>query len=117
MAAALEMLWRKPSFTVVHSMLSSPFQLYYEQGGGEDEAANGSSGDEWIRLTRLYQFARNVRALLHTYHYNQIFLTDFQAAYNKFTGCSLESRSYGYMTTDELLSAIPQVSRHDLNSH
>uniref|UniRef100_A0A8D0DGU5 Meiosis regulator and mRNA stability factor 1 n=1 Tax=Sander lucioperca TaxID=283035 RepID=A0A8D0DGU5_SANLU len=64
---------------------------------------------EWVRLTRLYQFARNVRGLLHTYHYNQIFLTEFQGAYNKFTGCSLEPRSYGYTSTDELLSAIPQV--------
>uniref|UniRef100_A0A3Q3W5V0 Meiosis regulator and mRNA stability factor 1 n=1 Tax=Mola mola TaxID=94237 RepID=A0A3Q3W5V0_MOLML len=66
-------------------------------------------GEEWVRLTRLYQFARNVRALLHTYHYHQIFLTDFQGVYNKFTGCSLEPRSYGYVGTDELLSAIPQV--------
>uniref|UniRef100_A0A665VDG0 Meiosis regulator and mRNA stability factor 1 n=1 Tax=Echeneis naucrates TaxID=173247 RepID=A0A665VDG0_ECHNA len=66
-------------------------------------------GDEWVRLTRLYQFARNIRALLHTYHYNQIFLTEFHGAYTKFTGCSLESRSYGYASTDELLSSIPQV--------
>uniref|UniRef100_A0A8C6LG29 Meiosis regulator and mRNA stability factor 1 n=1 Tax=Nothobranchius furzeri TaxID=105023 RepID=A0A8C6LG29_NOTFU len=65
--------------------------------------------DEWVRLARLYQFARNVRALLHTYHYNQIFLTEFQGAYNKFTGCSLEPRSYGYFSADELLGAIPQV--------
>uniref|UniRef100_A0A3Q2Z3R8 Meiosis regulator and mRNA stability factor 1 n=1 Tax=Hippocampus comes TaxID=109280 RepID=A0A3Q2Z3R8_HIPCM len=64
---------------------------------------------EWVRLTRLYQFARNVRALLHTYHYNQIFLSEFQGAYRKFTGCGLESRSYGYISTDELLNAIPQV--------
>uniref|UniRef100_A0A8C4HKB7 Meiosis regulator and mRNA stability factor 1 n=1 Tax=Dicentrarchus labrax TaxID=13489 RepID=A0A8C4HKB7_DICLA len=70
---------------------------------------NGGRGEEWVRLTRLYQFARNMRALLHTYHYNQIFLTEFQGAYNKFTGCSLEPRSYGYINTDELLSAIPQV--------
>uniref|UniRef100_A0A8D3CI45 Meiosis regulator and mRNA stability factor 1 n=1 Tax=Scophthalmus maximus TaxID=52904 RepID=A0A8D3CI45_SCOMX len=54
-------------------------------------------------------FARNIRALLHTYHYNQIFLTEFQGAYNKFTGCSLEPRRYGYASNDELLSAIPQV--------
>uniref|UniRef100_A0A3B3YSL8 Meiosis regulator and mRNA stability factor 1 n=1 Tax=Poecilia mexicana TaxID=48701 RepID=A0A3B3YSL8_9TELE len=64
---------------------------------------------EWVRLTRLYQFARSVRALLHTYHYNQIFLTEFQGAYSKFTGCSLESRFYGYMSVDDLLGAIPQV--------
>uniref|UniRef100_A0A7N6FJT6 Meiosis regulator and mRNA stability factor 1 n=1 Tax=Anabas testudineus TaxID=64144 RepID=A0A7N6FJT6_ANATE len=66
-------------------------------------------GEGWVRLTRLYQFARYVRALLHTYHYNQIFLTEFQGAYNKFTSCNLEPRSYGYASTDELLSAIPQV--------
>uniref|UniRef100_A0A3P8VU90 Meiosis regulator and mRNA stability factor 1 n=1 Tax=Cynoglossus semilaevis TaxID=244447 RepID=A0A3P8VU90_CYNSE len=65
--------------------------------------------EEWVRLTRLYQFARNMRALLHTYHYNQIFLTEFQGAYDKFTGCSLEPRCYGYSNVDELLSAIPQV--------
>lgn len=101
--------------------LSPPaLQLYHEQGDNDDdEASNGSGGDERIRLTRLYQFARNVRALLHTYHYNQIFLTDFQAAYNKFAGCSLDSHSYGYTSTDELLSAIPQVSQtlQDSNSH
>lgn len=82
--------------------------MYHEP---DNEASNSSGGDERIRLTRLYQFARNVRALLHTYHYNQIFLTDFQAAYNKFTGCTLDPHSYGYMTTDELLIAIPQVSQ------
>uniref|UniRef100_A0A667ZVA0 Meiosis regulator and mRNA stability factor 1 n=1 Tax=Myripristis murdjan TaxID=586833 RepID=A0A667ZVA0_9TELE len=65
--------------------------------------------EEWVRLTRLYQFARKVRALLHTYHYNQIFLTEFPVAYNKFTGSNLQPRSYGYTSTDELLSAIPQV--------
>lgn len=86
-------------------------QLYHEEGDEESQADNPSSshGEEWVRLTRLYQFARNVRALLHTYHYNQIFLTEFQGAYNKFTGCNLEPRSYGYTSTDELLSAIPQV--------
>uniref|UniRef100_A0A3P8TRR2 Meiosis regulator and mRNA stability factor 1 n=1 Tax=Amphiprion percula TaxID=161767 RepID=A0A3P8TRR2_AMPPE len=81
-------------------------ELYYEENDENSEAGNG---EEWVRLTRLYQFARNVRALLHTYHYNQIFLTEFQGAYNKFTVCSLEPRSYGYTSTDELLSAIPQV--------
>ncbi|XP_047433405.1 meiosis regulator and mRNA stability factor 1 isoform X4 [Mugil cephalus] len=86
-------------------------ELYREEGDEESKASDPSSshGEEWVRLTRLYQFARNVRALLHTYHYNQIFLTEFQGAYNKFTGCSLEPRSYGYTSTDELLSAIPQV--------
>lgn len=86
-------------------------ELYHEE---IDENSNTGStasgqGEGWVRLTRLYQFARNVRALLHTYHYNQIFLTEFPGAYNKFTGYSLEPRSYGYASTDELLSAIPQV--------
>nr|XP_033479688.1 meiosis regulator and mRNA stability factor 1 isoform X2 [Epinephelus lanceolatus] len=82
-------------------------ELYHEESDAGNTASGG--GEEWVRLTRLYQFARNVRSLLHTYHYNQIFLTEFQGAYNKFTGCSLEPRSYGYTSTDELLSAIPQV--------
>ncbi|XP_008278132.1 meiosis arrest female protein 1 homolog isoform X3 [Stegastes partitus] len=86
-------------------------ELYHEESDESCEAGitATSHGEEWVRLTRLYQFARNVRALLHTYHYNQIFLTEFQGVYNKFTGCSLEPRSYGYTSTDELLSAIPQV--------
>ncbi|XP_028452435.1 meiosis regulator and mRNA stability factor 1 isoform X4 [Perca flavescens] len=86
-------------------------ELYSEESDDNNKAGNTASGvdEEWVRLTRLYQFARNVRGLLHTYHYNQIFLTEFQGAYNKFTGCSLEPRSYGYTSTDELLSAIPQV--------
>ncbi|XP_008407274.1 meiosis arrest female protein 1 homolog isoform X4 [Poecilia reticulata] len=92
---------------------SLPFliELYFEESGGnvEDCSAGGGHEVEWVRLTRLYQFARNVRALLHTYHYNQIFLTEFQGAYSKFTGCSLEPRFYGYMSADDLLGAIPQV--------
>ncbi|XP_045902582.1 meiosis regulator and mRNA stability factor 1 isoform X2 [Micropterus dolomieu] len=86
-------------------------ELYHEESDDDSKAGNTANGrgEEWVRLTRLYQFARNVRALLHTYHYNQIFLTEFQGAYNKFTGYSLEPRSYGYISTDELLSAIPQV--------
>lgn len=82
-------------------------ELYHEETDNTQAAI--SHGEEWVKLTGLYQFARNVRALLHTYHYNQIFLTEFQGAYNKFTGCSLDPRSYGYTSTDELLSAIPQV--------
>uniref|UniRef100_A0AAY4A486 Meiosis regulator and mRNA stability factor 1 n=1 Tax=Denticeps clupeoides TaxID=299321 RepID=A0AAY4A486_9TELE len=61
------------------------------------------------RLTRLYQFARSVRALLHTYHYNQIFLTEFPAAFSKYTGRRVQPRTYGYATLDELLTAVPQV--------
>ncbi|XP_040001756.1 meiosis regulator and mRNA stability factor 1 isoform X3 [Xiphias gladius] len=86
-------------------------ELYHEEIDENSKAGDAATGhgEEWVRLTRLYHFARNIRALLHTYHYNQIFLTEFQGAYNKFTGCSLEPRSYGYASTDELLSAIPQV--------
>ncbi|KAJ8246029.1 hypothetical protein GJAV_G00262890 [Gymnothorax javanicus] len=66
-------------------------------------------GAEYVRLTRLYQFARSVRALLQTYHYNQIFLTEFPGAFSKYTGRGLLPRSYGYSTLEELLAAIPQV--------
>ncbi|TNN57990.1 Meiosis arrest female protein 1 [Liparis tanakae] len=85
-------------------------ELYHEEQDDDGTSGNACGcGDEWVRLTRLYQFARSVRALLHTYHYTQIFLTEFQGAYNKFTGRGLEPRSYGYASTDELLGAIPQV--------
>ncbi|KAJ8363878.1 hypothetical protein SKAU_G00127090 [Synaphobranchus kaupii] len=66
-------------------------------------------GEERVMLTRLYQFACSVRALLHTYHYHQIFLTEFSGAFSKYTGRGLQPRSYGYSTLDELLGAIPQV--------
>ncbi|KAJ8284013.1 hypothetical protein COCON_G00028630 [Conger conger] len=65
--------------------------------------------EERVRLTRLYQFACSVRALLHTYHYHQIFLTEFSGAFSKYTGRGLQPRSYGYSTLEELLAAIPQV--------
>ncbi|XP_066545183.1 meiosis regulator and mRNA stability factor 1 isoform X4 [Amia ocellicauda] len=68
-----------------------------------------SEGEDRVRLTRLYQFARSVRALLHTYHYQQIFLTEFPSTFSKYTGVVLQPRSYGYSTVDELLGAIPQV--------
>ncbi|XP_033908901.3 meiosis regulator and mRNA stability factor 1-like isoform X4 [Acipenser ruthenus] len=64
---------------------------------------------ECVRLTRLYQFARSVRALLHTYHYQQIFLSEFPSAFSKYTGKGLQHRAYGYSTVEELLGAIPQV--------
>lgn len=79
-------------------------ELFYEESEDSD-----SVREEKVKLTRLYQFARNVRALLHTYHYNQIFLTEFPGAYLKFTGCSLDPRLFGFNNIDELLSAIPQV--------
>ncbi|XP_030637945.1 meiosis regulator and mRNA stability factor 1 [Chanos chanos] len=74
----------------------------------EGEIEEGNK-EERVRLTKLYQFARNVRALLHTYHYNQIFLTEFWGAFSKFTSRELQPRSYGYNTLDDLLAAIPQV--------
>ncbi|XP_058258470.1 meiosis regulator and mRNA stability factor 1 isoform X1 [Hemibagrus wyckioides] len=76
------------------------------------ELFEGDEGDESrdrIKLTRLYQFARKVRALLHTYHYNQIFLSEFWGAFSKYTGHEFQPRDYGYSTLDELLAAIPQV--------
>ncbi|XP_024115690.1 meiosis regulator and mRNA stability factor 1 isoform X4 [Oryzias melastigma] len=84
--------------------LPNLMQLY-----NEENEENFKAGDEYVRLTRLFQFARNVRALLHTYHYNQIFLTEFQGAYSKFMGSSLEPRSYECVSIDDLLNAIPQV--------
>lgn len=92
-----------PLVFLITSLLSPP-QLFY--GEGEEE---GERGEERVRLTRLYQFARRVRALLHTYHYHQIFLTEFPGAYAKFTGHGLQPRSYGYGSVDDLLNAIPQV--------
>ncbi|MEQ2203378.1 Meiosis regulator and mRNA stability factor 1, partial [Xenoophorus captivus] len=91
--------------------VTNGMKLYFEESDEncEDCSTGGGHGVEWVRLTKLYQFARNVRALLHTYHYNQIFLTEFQGAYSKFTGCGFEPRFYGCVGMDELLSAIPQV--------
>ncbi|XP_069036793.1 meiosis regulator and mRNA stability factor 1 isoform X3 [Lepisosteus oculatus] len=73
------------------------------------ELFESEEGEERVRLTRLYQFGRSVRALLHTYHYQQIFLTEFPSAFSKYTGKGLQPRSYGYSTVEELLGAIPQV--------
>ncbi|XP_053355515.1 meiosis regulator and mRNA stability factor 1 isoform X2 [Clarias gariepinus] len=75
----------------------------------EEEEEEGNKTKEQVRLTRLYQFARKVRALLHTYHYNQIFLTEFWGAFSKYTGQEFQPRDYGYSSLDELLTAIPQV--------
>lgn len=100
-----------PPPTPVFISTVSLLQLYHEETDENTKAdpPASSPSEECVRLTRLYQFARNVRALLHTYHYNQIFLTEFLGAFNKFTGCCLEPRSYGYASTDELLGAVPQV--------
>ncbi|XP_050967652.1 meiosis regulator and mRNA stability factor 1 isoform X2 [Labeo rohita] len=74
----------------------------------EDERDDGGA-EERVRLTRLYRFARGVRALLHTYHYNQIFLSEFCGAFSKYTGLEFQPQTYGYKTLEELLAAIPQV--------
>ncbi|XP_041958979.1 meiosis regulator and mRNA stability factor 1 isoform X3 [Alosa sapidissima] len=86
---------------------SLPFLVELYEAEEEEDAEAGRV--ERVRLTRLYQFARSVRALLHTYHYHQIFLSEFPAAFSKYTGVSLQWRAYGYSTLDELLAAIPQV--------
>lgn len=87
---------------VVHKIDRFSVQLFEEE---EDDEAK-----DRVRLTQLYQFARKVRALLHTYHYNQIFLTEFRGAFSKYTGHEFQPRDYGYSSLDELLAAIPQVS-------
>lgn len=56
-------------------------------------------------------FAKNVRSLLHTYHYQQIFLHEFPVAYSKYTGEVLQPKAYGCNNLEELLGAIPQVWR------
>ncbi|XP_058142385.1 meiosis regulator and mRNA stability factor 1 isoform X17 [Dasypus novemcinctus] len=65
--------------------------------------------EECVKLTSLYLFAKNVRSLLHTYHYQQIFLHEFSMAYTKYVGEILQPKSYGYNSVEELLGAIPQV--------
>lgn len=65
--------------------------------------------EEYVKLTSLYLFAKNVRSLLHTYHYQQIFLHEFSMAYTKYVGETLQPKTYGYSSVEELLGAIPQV--------
>ncbi|KAK2857564.1 hypothetical protein Q7C36_005483 [Tachysurus vachellii] len=84
---------------------SLPYLVELFEGG----EAHDDEAKVCIRLTKLYQFARNVRALLHTYHYNQIFLSEFWGAFSKYTGHEFQPRDYGYNTLDELLAAVPQV--------
>ncbi|XP_026789140.3 meiosis regulator and mRNA stability factor 1 isoform X2 [Pangasianodon hypophthalmus] len=83
---------------------SLPYLVELYEGEEEDDKAK-----DRVRLTQLYQFARKVRALLHTYHYNQIFLSEFWGAFSKYTGREFQPRDYGYTSLDELLAAIPQV--------
>ncbi|XP_014651814.1 PREDICTED: meiosis arrest female protein 1 isoform X1 [Ceratotherium simum simum] len=65
--------------------------------------------EECVKLTSLYLFAKNVRSLLHTYHYQQLFLHEFSVAYTKYVGETLQPKTYGYSSVEELLGAIPQV--------
>uniref|UniRef100_A0ACB8FL76 Meiosis regulator and mRNA stability factor 1 n=2 Tax=Sphaerodactylus townsendi TaxID=933632 RepID=A0ACB8FL76_9SAUR len=64
---------------------------------------------EYVMLTDLYVFAKKVRSLLHTYHYQQIFFHEFATAYTKYTGEVLHPKVYGYNNLEELLGAIPPV--------
>ncbi|XP_053327792.1 meiosis regulator and mRNA stability factor 1 [Spea bombifrons] len=68
-----------------------------------------SSDEDLVQLTPLYIFAKNVRSLLHTYHYQQIFLHEFSTAYSKYVGEPLQPKQYGYNSLEEILAAIPQV--------
>uniref|UniRef100_A0A8C5V729 Meiosis regulator and mRNA stability factor 1 n=1 Tax=Microcebus murinus TaxID=30608 RepID=A0A8C5V729_MICMU len=73
------------------------------------EVFTNDKSEECVKLTSLYLFAKNVRSLLHTYHYQQIFLHEFSMAYTKYVGETLQPKTYGYNSMEELLGAIPQV--------
>ncbi|KAF1561422.1 UNVERIFIED_CONTAM: Meiosis regulator and mRNA stability factor 1, partial [Eudyptes pachyrhynchus] len=73
------------------------------------EVFTNGAAEEYVKLTNLYMFAKNVRSLLHTYHYQQIFLHEFPVAYSKYTGEGLQPKAYGCNNLEELLGAIPQV--------
>ncbi|KAF7481631.1 meiosis arrest female protein 1 [Marmota monax] len=73
------------------------------------EVFTNDKTEECVKLTSLYLFAKNVRSLLHTYHYQQIFLHEFSMAYTKYVGETLQPKAYGYNSVEELLGAIPQV--------
>lgn len=73
------------------------------------EVFTNDKTEEYVKLTSLYLFAKNVRSLLHTYHYHQIFLHEFSIAYTKYVGEALQPKTYGYNNVEELLAAIPQV--------
>ncbi|NXW66857.1 MARF1 factor, partial [Eurystomus gularis] len=73
------------------------------------EVFTNGAAEECVKLTNLYMFAKNVRSLLHTYHYQQIFLHEFPVAYSKYTGEVLQPKAYGCNNLEELLGAIPQV--------
>ncbi|XP_044089830.1 meiosis regulator and mRNA stability factor 1 isoform X7 [Neovison vison] len=73
------------------------------------EVFTNDKTEECVRLTSLYLFAKNVRSLLHTYHYQQLFLHEFSMAYTKYVGETLQPETYGCSSVEELLGAIPQV--------
>ncbi|KAM4698321.1 meiosis regulator and mRNA stability factor 1 isoform 2-T2 [Rhinophrynus dorsalis] len=73
------------------------------------EVHTNDSSEDSVQLTCLYVFAKNVRSLLQTYHYQQIFLHEFPTAYSKYVGEPLQPKQYGYNSMEELLGAIPQV--------
>uniref|UniRef100_A0A8C0I1K1 Meiosis regulator and mRNA stability factor 1 n=1 Tax=Balaenoptera musculus TaxID=9771 RepID=A0A8C0I1K1_BALMU len=73
------------------------------------EVFTNDKTEECVKLTSLYLFAKNVRSLLHTYHYQQLFLHEFSLAYTKYVGETLQPKTYGYSSVEELLGAIPQV--------
>ncbi|KAM8933472.1 meiosis regulator and mRNA stability factor 1 isoform 2-T2 [Pelodytes ibericus] len=73
------------------------------------EVQTNDSSEDFVQLTSLYVFAKNVRSLLHTYHYQQIFLHEFPTAYSKYIGEVLQPKQYGYSSLEEILGAIPQV--------
>ncbi|XP_059271250.1 meiosis regulator and mRNA stability factor 1 isoform X7 [Mustela nigripes] len=73
------------------------------------EVFTNDKTEECVRLTSLYLFAKNVRSLLHTYHYQQLFLHEFSVAYTKYVGETLQPETYGCSSVEELLGAIPQV--------
>lgn len=74
-----------------------------------DQVFTNDKAEECVKLTSLYLFAKNVRSLLHTYHYQQLFLHEFSVAYTKYVGETLQPEAYGYSSVEELLAAIPQV--------
>ncbi|KAM8779887.1 meiosis regulator and mRNA stability factor 1 isoform 1-T1 [Rhynchonycteris naso] len=73
------------------------------------EVFTNDKTEECVKLTSLYLFAKNVRSLLRTYHYQQLFLHEFSVAYTKYVGETLQPKTYGYSSVEELLGAIPQV--------
>nr|XP_006007676.1 PREDICTED: meiosis arrest female protein 1 isoform X1 [Latimeria chalumnae]XP_014351048.1 PREDICTED: meiosis arrest female protein 1 isoform X1 [Latimeria chalumnae] len=106
----------KKQYEAVHSVLLNPCEYGFvsltellKSLPYLVEVFTDDVGEECVRLTKLYQFAKNIRALLHTYHYQQIFLNEFPTAYSKYTGEVLQPKTYCYNSIEDLLAAIPQV--------